>query len=154
VVFVESIVGKGFISLLDSVMQKVIIDILHRAGDSSEWACGYSLPESVLQSATTALVNLSDIQAKSDAANFLAGPARKAERPGADGRHHRALKVLSGKRQTLTDVLRNGWLCVLQLLIISRGSSRSMVMLWTSIMLPLRKQTSARSLGFCAASSC
>lgn len=75
VVFVESIICKGFISLLDSVMQKVIIDILHRAGDSSEWASGYVLPDAVLQSATTALVNLSDIQSKTDAANFLAGKA-------------------------------------------------------------------------------
>lgn len=73
VVFVESIVGKGFISLLDSIMQKVIIDILHRAGDASEWASGYTLPRSILQSATNALVNLSDIQSKSNAANFLAG---------------------------------------------------------------------------------
>ena len=73
VVFVESIVGKGFISLLDSLMQKVIIDILHRAGDSSEWVGGYALPAAVLDSAKTALVNLSDIQSKSDAANFLAG---------------------------------------------------------------------------------
>ncbi|KAK9914842.1 hypothetical protein WJX75_001188 [Coccomyxa subellipsoidea] len=72
VVFVESIVGKGFISLLDSIMQKVIIDILHRAGDASEWASGYTLPRSILQSATNALVNLSDIQSKSNAANFLA----------------------------------------------------------------------------------
>lgn len=75
VVFVESVVGKGFISLLDSLMQKVIIDILHRAGDSSEWTGGYALPVAVLQSAKTALVNLSDIQSKSDAANFLAGKA-------------------------------------------------------------------------------
>lgn len=73
VVFVESVVGKGFISLLDSIMQKVIIDILHRAGDSSEWASGYTLPGPILGRATTALVNLSDIQSKSDAANFLAG---------------------------------------------------------------------------------
>ncbi len=73
VVFVESIVGKGFIALLDSVMQKVIIDILHRAGDSGEWASGYALPEAVLQRATTALVNLSDIQSKTNAADFLAG---------------------------------------------------------------------------------
>ncbi len=73
VVFVESIVGKGFISLLDTLMQKVIIDILHRAGDSSEWASGYTLPGTILQRATDALVNLSDIQSKSDAANFLAG---------------------------------------------------------------------------------
>ncbi|BDA43155.1 Serine/threonine-protein kinase ATR at C-terminar half [Coccomyxa sp. Obi] len=72
VVFVESIVGKGFISLLDALMQKVIIDILHRAGDSSEWASGYTLPGPILQRATDALVNLSDIQSKSDAANFLA----------------------------------------------------------------------------------
>ena len=73
VTFVETTVGKGFISLLDSLMQKIIIDILHRAGDSSEWAGGYSLPSAVLQTATHALVNLSDIQSRSNAADFLAG---------------------------------------------------------------------------------
>ena len=73
VTFVETIVGKGFISLLDSLMQKIIIDILRRAGDSSEWAGGYSLPGAVLQTATHALVNLSDIQSRSSAADFLAG---------------------------------------------------------------------------------
>ncbi len=65
--------GKGFISLLDSLMQKIIIDILHRASDSSRWAGGYSLPDTVLQTATHALVNLSDIQNRSSAADFLAG---------------------------------------------------------------------------------
>ena len=65
--------GKGFISLLDSLMQKIIIDILHRASKSSGWAGGYSLPETVLQTATHALVNLSDIQKRSSAADFLAG---------------------------------------------------------------------------------
>ena len=73
VTFVETTVGRGFISLLDSLMQKIIIDILHRAGDSGEWAGGYALPDAVLQTATHALVNLSDIQSKSDAADFLAG---------------------------------------------------------------------------------
>ena len=73
VTFVETTVGRGFISLLDSLMQKIIIDILHRAGDSGEWAGRYALPEAVLQTATHALVNLSDIQSKSDAADFLAG---------------------------------------------------------------------------------
>lgn len=73
VTFVETTVGRGFISLLDSLMQKIIINILHRAGDSGEWAGGYALPEAVLQTATHALVNLSDIQSKSDAADFLAG---------------------------------------------------------------------------------
>lgn len=65
--------GKGFISLLDSLMQKIIIDILRRASDSGGWAGGYSLPEAVLQTATNALVNLSDIQKRSSAADFLAG---------------------------------------------------------------------------------
>ena len=74
VTFVETTVGKGFISLLDSLMQKIIIDILHRAGDSSDWAGGYALPDAVLQTATHALVNLSDIQSRSNAADFLAGP--------------------------------------------------------------------------------
>lgn len=71
--------GKGFIALLDSLMQKIIIDILHRAGDSADWAGGYALPEAVLQTATHALVNLSDIQSRSNAADFLAG--RKAALP-------------------------------------------------------------------------
>ncbi len=71
--FVETTVGKGFISLLDSLMQKIIIDILHRASDSGRWAGGYTLPDTVLQTATHALVNLSDIQNRSSAADFLAG---------------------------------------------------------------------------------
>ena len=71
--FVETTVGKGFISLLDSLMQKIIIDILHRASDSSRWAGGYTLPDTVLQTATHALVNLSDIQNRRSAADFLAG---------------------------------------------------------------------------------
>ena len=70
--FVETTVGKGFISLLDSLMQKIIIDILHRASDSGGWAGGYTLPDTVLQTATHALVNLSDIQNRSSAADFLA----------------------------------------------------------------------------------
>ena len=73
VTFVETTVGKGFISLLDSLMQKIIIDILHRASDSGRWAGGHALPDAVLQTATHALVNLSDIQNRSSAADFLAG---------------------------------------------------------------------------------
>lgn len=71
--FVEGVTGKGFIVLLNDLMQKVIIDILHRAGNSAEWGADYALPPAVLTHATDALVNLSDIQKRSDAASFLAG---------------------------------------------------------------------------------
>lgn len=61
------------------MLLQIIIDILRRAGDSPEWTGGgsFALPPQVLQHATRALGNLSDVQARTDAATFLASAPPK-----------------------------------------------------------------------------
>lgn len=72
--FIERVTGREFLDFLQSIMQKVIIEIIAQAGASSDWAADYSLPETIFTRAQSMLRELGRIQRQAqDAADFLAG---------------------------------------------------------------------------------